>query len=155
MKLVPMNASEYESFMDMSMRLQAQDHVIAGHWKAEEADAKMIELKERFLPDGLYTPNHFFFSLIPDDEEEKVGSLWFAVMEQEGKRFLFVFDIIISPEYRRHGYATQAFLQMEEKAKEMNISMIVLNVAKHNPNARAMYEKLGYIGETEEMVKML
>jgi ribosomal protein S18 acetylase RimI-like enzyme len=68
------------------------------------------------------------------------------VAEEEGKRQVFVLDIQIYEAYRRQGYGSQAFLAMEEKAKELGISTISLHVFKHNHSARAMYEKLGYLG---------
>ena len=61
----------------------------------------------------------------------------------------------VFPDYRRRGYATQAFQQMEEKALEMGINTISLHVFMHNHSARTLYEKLGYEGENEAMVKKL
>ena len=64
-------------------------------------------------------------------------------------------DIQIDEVYRRRGVGTQAFLVMEEQARTMGIGTISLHVFKHNTSARAMYEKLGYVGADEVMSKTI
>ncbi len=152
-QLVPMTNAEYDSFMEVSMREQAEGQVRAGTWQAEEADEMIRNLCDQFLPHGMATPNHFFFMIQDEDSGKKVGEFWYTIMEQDGKRQLFVMDIRIYDEHRRRGYATQAFQMMEEQAREMGITTISLHVFKFNHSARAMYQKLGYVGE-EEMMSM-
>jgi len=141
-----MNEQEFEAFMVISMKDQAEGQVQAGEWKAEEAQGNIGKLREQFLPDGLDTADHSFFTIEAPGTGAKVGGLWYMLVEEEGKRQVFVLDIQIYETYRRHGYGSQAFLVMEEKAKELGISKISLHVFKHNGSARAMYEKLGYQG---------
>jgi GNAT superfamily N-acetyltransferase len=150
-----MTEAEFDAFMVISMRDQAQGHVQAGKWRVEEADELMEQLRGQFLPAGLATPNHFFFTLEDQDSGTKVGGLWYMVVEQDGQRKLFVVDIQVHDGYRRRGYGTGAFQMMEEKAREMGISTISLHVFRHNRAARAMYEKLGYVGAGGEMSKQL
>lgn len=153
--LTQMRATEYEPFMTLSMKDQAEGQVQAGQWKAEEAEANMLMLRDQFLPEGLETPGHFFYTLETDGVKEKVGSLWFMLDEHEGEKAIFVLDIQIDPKHRRKGYATEAFLLMEDKAREMGIPAITLHVFSHNTSARAMYEKLGYTGPSNMMVKKI
>ena len=61
-QLVPMTEEEFEAFMKISMRDQAQGQVQAGVWRPEEADKNIQMLRSQFLPAGLATPNHFFFT---------------------------------------------------------------------------------------------
>ena len=68
---------------------------------------------------------------------------------------VYVMDIQIYPDFRRKGYAQKAFLQMETQALDMGIDTIALHVFPHNVNARAMYEKLGYQGDDNNMMKIL
>ena len=153
-KLVPMTETEFQHFMKISMKDQADGHVQTGRWKAEEAAENIRQLRAQFLPDDLKTPNHYFFTL-KTEENENIGGLWYAVMEQDGQRQVFVVDVQIFPDFRRQGYATQAFLRMENQASQMGIKTITLHVFKHNYSARALYEKLGYEGENETMVKRI
>ena len=74
-------------------------------------------------------------------------------MEREGSRLLFVFFVHIKEEYRRRGYASQAFLRLEDKARELGINTIMLNVFEHNTGAREMYQGLGYSGTITELSK--
>ncbi len=152
-RLVPMTRDEFDVFIEISMRDQAQGQVQAGYLRAEQADEVIKKQREQFLPDDLATPNHFFFTI--EKDSEKVGGLWYTVAEQRGKRQFFVIDIQVYDAHRRRGYGTQAFGVMEEQAREMGITIISLHVFKHNHAARAMYEKLGYVGADKEMSKEL
>jgi GNAT superfamily N-acetyltransferase len=150
-RLVPMTSEEFEAFMVISMRDQAQGQVQAGAWHPEEASKNIERLRSQFLPAGLATPNHFFFTVKEPDTGATVGGLWYLVEEEEGKGQFFVVDIQIYAPYRRRGYGSQAFLAMEEKARETGMGTISLHVFRHNHPARAMYKKLGYTG-TETMM---
>jgi len=141
-----MTEQEFEAFMVISMKDQAEGQVQAGEWKAEEAQGNIERLREQFLPDGLATAKHSFFTIEETNTGAKAGGLWYMVAEEEGKRQVFVVDIQIYEAYRRQGYGSQAFLAMEEKARDLGISTISLHVFKHNHAARGMYEKLGYGG---------
>jgi GNAT superfamily N-acetyltransferase len=152
-RLVPMTSEEFESFMDISMRDQAQGQVQAGEWHPEEANKNIKMLRSQFLPAGLATPNHFFFTVKEPNTGANVGGLWYLFEEEEGKRQFFVVDIQIYAPYRRRGYGSQAFLAMEEKARETGVGTISLHVFRHNHPARAMYQKLGYTGTDTMMSK--
>ena len=152
-QLIPMTEEEFEAFMELSMKDQAQGQVQAGTWRAEDAAANMERLRSQFLPNGLTTPNHYFFTIEEAGTGLKVGALWYTIEDEEGKRQFFVMDIQIDDVYRRQGYGTRAFKAMEAKAREMGISTIALHVFEHNRAARAMYDKLGYTGAGNMMSK--
>lgn len=154
-RLVPMTEEAFQDFMVISMRDQAQGQVQAGAWRAEEADGNINALSSQFVPAGLATPGHFFLTIEDAATDAKVGGLWYLVEEEEGKRQLFVVDIQIHEAYRRHGYGSQAFEAVEETAQETGITTISLHVFRHNHPARAMYEKLGYVGTDTMMSKEL
>ena len=152
-QLVPMNKDQYEAFMALSMRDQMQGHVREGRWRAEEAEANMARLLEQFLPEGLATPNHFFFAIEEEGSGTNAGGLWYMLAEEDGTRQFFVVDIQIYEEYRRRGYGAQAFRAMEDKAREMGVTTIALHLFADNHPARAMYQKLGYAGTDTAMAK--
>jgi GNAT superfamily N-acetyltransferase len=153
--LVPMNQEQYEALMNLSERDQIEGHVREGRWRAEEAEANMARLKEQFLPQGLATPNHFFWAIVDADSRAEVGGLWVALAEEDGERQFWVFEIQVYEPYRRRGYGTQAFLAMEEKAREMGVSFVGLHVFADNQPARALYQKLGYTGTDTQMAKVI
>ena len=148
-----MSEDQYEAFMKLSERDQMEGHVREGRWRPAEAEANMAQLKAQFLRQGLSTPNHFFHAIVDEDSGAYVGGLWFVLAEEGSARQFFVMDIQIDEAHRRRGYGTQAFLAMEEKAREMDVDTITLHVFKDNDPARAMYEKLGYAGAGGEMAK--
>ena len=152
-RLVPMDEDQYSDFIKLSERDQIEGQVRVGRWRADEAEARMAELKAQFLPEDLATPDHFFWAVQYTDSGEQVGGLWVALVEEAGQRAFFVFDIQVYEPYRRRGYGTQAFLAMEEKAREMDVSSIALHVFEDNLPARAMYHKLGYSGTGSQMAK--
>jgi GNAT superfamily N-acetyltransferase len=152
-QLVPMNEDQHSDFMQLSQRDQMEGHVREGRWRADEADARMAELKAQFLPQGLATPDHFFWAVMDIDSGKQVGGLWIALVEEAGQRAFFVVDIQVYEPHRRRGYGTQAFLAMEEKARQMEVSTIALHVFEDNHPARAMYHRLGYAGSGSQMAK--
>lgn len=76
---------EFESFMLISMKDQAQGHVLEGRWTAKEAEANISALREKFLPEGIKTSGRFF-TLEDRENEQKVGSLWITLDEQNGEK---------------------------------------------------------------------
>ncbi len=153
--LVPMNEEQYETFMELSARDQMEGHIREGRWRAEEAQANMDRLVAQFLPEGLATPNHSFFAIAVEGSGTTVGGLWYMLVEEGDTRQLFVMDVQVYEQHRRRGYGTQAFLEMEDKAREMGVSTIALHVFADNHPARAMYRKLGYAGTGTEMEKAI
>jgi len=152
-QLVPMSKTLYDAFMELSARDQMQGHVRDGRWRADEAEANMARLVEQFLPEGLATPNHFFYTIEEEGSGKNAGGLWYMLTEEEGTRQFFVVDIQIYEEYRRRGYGAQAFREMEDKAREMGVATIALHLFADNHPARAMYRKLGYAGTDTAMAK--
>lgn len=152
-QLVPMNKDQYKAFMALSTPDQMQGHVREGRWRAEEAEASMAKLIEQFLPEGLATPNHFFFAIEEEGSGATAGGLWYMLAEEDGRRQFFVVDIQIYEPYRRRGYGEQAFKAMEDKAQEFGVTTIALHLFADNHPARAMYQKLGYAGTETSMAK--
>lgn len=154
-RLVPMNNHEFEAFMVISMRDQAGGQVQAGTWIAEDADDNIKMLRAQFLPDGLNTARHHFYTIEDPTTGNKVGGLWFMENEIEGQNQFFVLDIQIDQAQRRQGYGTQAFYALEELARHEGVPTISLHVFEHNLPAREMYRKLGYEGPGNTLAKNL
>lgn len=154
-RLVPMNETEYQEYLDFAIADYAQEHVKAGRWNAENALQSATQEYQQLLPDGLHTKNQYLFTIVDELTGDKVGMLWFAVTERANEPVAFVYDVIVYEPFRRHGYGEQAFLAMETKVRELGIKRIGLHVFGHNHAARAMYEKLGYVTTNVAMSKSL
>lgn len=149
--LVPMSQPEYERWWRGSISSYAEENVAAGRWKEEEAAARSEKEFAELLPDGLATPGNHLFSVVGPDGASPVGVVWFAIREDGGRRYAFVYDFQIFEEHRRKGYGTRALLLLDGRVRELGIDSISLHVFAHNAPARRLYEKAGY-RETDVMM---
>jgi ribosomal protein S18 acetylase RimI-like enzyme len=149
-----MNDEQFSAFIDTSIADYAADKVSSGQW----AEAQSLELSrkelEELLPQGLKTPENYLFSVL-DEHGTSVGTLWIGVKEFAGKRSAYIYDVWISPSFRRRGHATRALLAAEEEARKLGFSGIGLHVFGHNVAARTLYEALGYRTTNINMFKTL
>jgi ribosomal protein S18 acetylase RimI-like enzyme len=146
-----MTEAEYQAYVARGVREYAEQHVRSGRWTADEALEKAAEEHRNLLPQGLATPNQHLFSIEDDVLGAKVGMLWFAIQERNTGRTGYIYDIEIDEQFRRRGYAEQAFHAFEALAGEMGVKKISLHVFGHNHAARSLYQKLGYV-ETNVMM---
>lgn len=65
------------------------------------------------------------------------------------------YHILINEESRKKGYATYVLQELEEDMKSLGITSMGLNVFGTNPNARKLYEKLGYKTASTAMGKRI
>ena len=145
MRLEPMDEAGFETYYKSTVKDYAQEQVKAGNWSAENAPQLSEQQFKQLVPDGLASENHYFFFIEDETLAAKVGILWFGVQDHEAGPRAFVCDVEIYQEFRRRGYATQAFEALEAKVKELGLTTISLHVFGHNHAARALYEKQGYI----------
>ncbi len=152
--LKPMTEAELQSFLEPAIVEYAQDHVAAGRWTEEEAVEQSRKEFYDLLPDGVATPNHYLFTLM-NEAQQKVGVLWFAKRENQGHLAAFVYDVRIDEAFRRQGYASEAFREMENKVRALGWNKISLHVFGNNHAAQEMYKKLGYETTNVSMAKTL
>ena len=139
----PMTEAEFESYVEPSIADYAEGHVADGQWTPSEALEKARKEFQDLLPQGIHTPDQYLFSLF-NDAGQKVGMLWFALRGGEGQGSAWVYDVRIDDAFRRQGYGSAAFVQMEKRVRELGGKKIALHVFGSNHAAREMYEKLGY-----------
>lgn len=142
--LVPMRQDAFAAYLDSAVAGYAEDNVASGRWPAEGALARSRADFEESLPQGLATPDNFLFEVKDELEGSTVGFLWFAVVEKNGIRSAFVYDVEVRPEFRRQGHARAAFKALEPLVQDLGLSSIGLHVFGHNPGAQALYSSLGY-----------
>jgi RimJ/RimL family protein N-acetyltransferase len=143
-RLVPMTAAEYQTYLDISIREYAEDKVQAGNWQPEEALEKSAQEFRKFLPEGVATKDHYLYGIEDEALKAKVGMIWLARVLQDAHPIMFIYDFRIDEPFRRKGYGEQALRAAEEQAKALGLDTIALHVFGHNHAARALYEKLGY-----------
>lgn len=153
--LIPMTEEEYRPWLEAAVRDYAEDHIKDGRWTAENALEESAKEFNHLLPEGLATAGNYLFRIYDARQDQKVGYLWFAVQEPEGRQYAFVYDFAISEPFRRRGYGSGAFEALEEKVRELGLDNIQLHVFGHNDAARALYKKLGYVETNVRMRKDL
>lgn len=152
--LEPMTEAEFQSFLEPLIVEYAQDHVADGQWTQEEALEKSRQEMDELLPEGVATPNHYLFSIV-NKAQQKVGVLWFAMRESQGQPAAFVYDVRIDDAFRRQGYGSQAFREMENKVRALGWNKISLHVFGNNHPALEMYKQLGYEATNVLMAKII
>ncbi|HEY1419540.1 MAG TPA: GNAT family N-acetyltransferase [Candidatus Dormibacteraeota bacterium] len=153
-ELVPLTAEQFDAWLPVETADYAAEHVRTGRWTEDEALQRSREEHERLLPQGLATPDHHLWSIVPTGTGEPVGLLWINVVRQP-RPAAFIFNIEIDQPFRRRGYAEQAMLKLEEEARSLGLEEIRLHVFGHNSAARPLYEKLGYVPTNINMLKRL
>ena len=70
-----------------------------------------------------------------------VGSAGFTAVLDEG----YITNIAVHPDFRRRGVATELTNAVTEKAKELKLSFLSLEVRESNAAAISLYEKFGFL----------
>ncbi len=154
LKLTPMSDEEYALYLAAAIKDYAQEKIEAGNWTSEEALQRSEQEFHKLLPEGPHTPNQHLFTLLDEDNHQKVGMIW-LMLESGRQSAVFICDFVIDESFRRRGYGLQALAAAEEKARQLGAEKISLHVFGHNHAARALYEKAGYLVTNLYMGKKL
>lgn len=143
-ELVPMRPEELSSFLDRMVPDYAESHVRSGQWSTEEAPKRARAEIDHLLPQGVDSPDQFLRLVRDPGLGRSVGEVWCSLRKQDGPPTFFVYWIGIAPSFRRKGYASEAFREVEAEARRQGAVRVALHVFGENVAARALYEKLGY-----------
>ncbi len=145
----------FEAFAEAAARSHAEDGVASGRWAAHESEQLARSELNRLLPQGLATPDHYFYEVIAEANPPVIGFVWFGSVLRRSHKVAFVFQIFIYPAYRRQGHGKAALLQVEALASGLGLPAIALNVVGSNVGAQALYRSLGYTVTSLSMQKPL
>ena len=135
--LARMTPDEYDGFMVNEVEGFAEELASAG-MEAERALERSRTMMAELLPAGIDSPGMEFDSARVEDDV--VGELWLSTE----KTMAFVYNIVVHPEHRRRGYGAAIMNAAAIRCRDLGHPVLGLNVFAHNPNARALYDKLGY-----------
>ena len=152
--LITMSESEYTDFAKKSIPSHAAEKVASGQWSPQESLDLARQSFNALLPQGLATPEHYFFTIM-DKERTAVGMVWIAAQDRAGKRIAYIYNVSIELQHRRKGHATCALLALEDKICKLGLAGVALHVFGHNTDAHALYVKLGYLTTNINMFKSL
>lgn len=154
-KLNRMNELEYQLFLDRSIQDYAEDKVTAGTWKEEDALRLAREAMEQYLPNQQHTQGAHLFTVRVTDSDTPIGHLWFNVVEKEGTRYAFIYDILIDDPFQGQGYGQATMQALEHEVRAQGLDRISLHVFGHNERAFRLYQKVGYVITDITMSKYL
>lgn len=135
--LRPMTVDEFRHFTDGEAEGFAEELISAGMERQQALERSRTMMGE-LLPSGLESPGMAFH--VAEVDGQPVGDLWLST----GDTMAFVYNIEVRPEQRRRGYGAQIMTAAARLCRDLGHPVLGLNVFAHNPNARALYDKLGY-----------
>jgi len=140
-KMTEIEFSKYKPFL---VENYAQDISRNYRIPLEEARASSVDQIDKFLSQGLSTPNQFLYEiwLVEGATEDRIGYLWLDV--DETKHHCFIYDIYLLEALRGKGLGRKTLELLEVQMAERNIQRISLHVFAENAIARELYDKLGY-----------
>ncbi len=153
--LVPMNEVQFQRYLQIMIPEYAQDKVRSGQWAQSQALELARQSMQTSLPQGLATPDHHLYVMEHGPQRAVVGMIWIAAMQRGDCKVAHIFDVMVDEPYRRQGHATWAFAELEKRALELGLSGLALHVFGHNPQAHALYVKLGFLTTNINMFKAL
>ena len=138
LELRRMTDAEFDDFLSGNAEEYAAELVATG--MSEEAAAQRSrEQIGQLVAAGQASPGmHFFTAWVG---AQPVGSLWLCTLDP----MAFVYDVVVSEAQRRKGYGAAIMNAGALWSREQGHPVVGLNVFAHNPGARALYDRLGYL----------
>lgn len=105
-------------------------------------------MAEKFL---LMSNNDNYILIVAEENGKIVGTVMGIIcltMVSNFNSFLVIEALIVDKEYRGRGISKQMLLELEDRAKGLGCSYIILVSGKQRKEAHKLYEALGY-GEDE------
>lgn len=154
MKMTAMSLQEFENFLKRSKEECAQERSLDSGLAIDECRA-FEELEfVRLLPQGIETPEHFFFNL-KDVSGVNAGYLWFGVRVANEKKQIFIFDISVDENRRGLGLGKFMIQWLEGETYRMGLTEIALHVLGSNKAARHLYDSTGFVTTNIYMSKKI
>ena len=148
-----MTDAQYRAYREHAEDRYAKDIAESGTMAWDDAVQKASEDYARLLPKGLRTPDHHL--RVAYDGDAEVGMIWLRIEARSDGLEGFVFDVEVSPDFRRRGYGRAIMSAGETFCRDRGVVSIGLNVFGSNVGARSLYEQLGYEITSIQMRKQL
>ena len=136
----PFTRQEFSRYEEWSIGSYAEALICSGTETEKDALCVSAEEFEEMLPDGMDTPDNFFF-YADNEYGDNVGFVWYTVVE---KGEVFLSDFGVSPEYREQGYGAAILRKLEAELRAQGITLISLHVFDYNKPAIRLYTDMGY-----------
>ena len=105
--------------------------------------------------DGLGSHNNYLFNVIESKNSIIVGYIWVKVEDHIHVKSAFIYDVGISENHRRKGYAKSALRCIEKVVADLGVTSLGLHVFNQNAGAKALYNSMGYQVVSQNMRKVI
>ena len=143
MQMIEMNQDDFSVFKARSIRNLATQRSEDFGENQDTALGEAQKIFDQHLPTGLQTANHYFYH-IKNDQLQTCGYLWFGERDQDGKRKIFIYDILVEENFRGNGFGKWMLQWLEQETLKLNLQEISLHVLAYNHVARGLYESMGF-----------
>jgi RimJ/RimL family protein N-acetyltransferase len=150
-----MTPEEFVPYEEADAHHYAENMVRAGFWSPEGAFSKAKDIHANLLPDDVHTRGHLFFVIEDIQNKESIGVIWLFIDHETEPPSGFIYDLLLHAQFRGRGLGKQAMLALEQKARDLGLSSLTLNVFEDNTVAKALYASLGYQIQSSNMRKVL
>jgi len=154
-RLEPMGEEDYQRSLERGIPYYANQLAERGLCLKERALEVSISDFKELLPQGLKTPNRHLLNVVDQVTGDHVGEAWYTLRDRGGKVEFWIDWIWVEPPYRRRGVASAVLHLLEDEARRVGADRTGLSVWTDNPEAVALYSKLGYATHMMRMSKLL
>lgn len=110
------------------------------------------EKAEKFLTERMRNHESIIYFVEKDGVPVGFAQLYPLFCSLEMKRIWLLYDLFVAPEARKEGVAQMLLARADQLATETDSAFIMLSTATDNVRAQALYEKEGYVRDTQFFV---
>lgn len=107
---------------------------------------------EKFLTERMRNHESVIYFVEKDGMPVGFAQLYPLFCSLEMKRIWLLYDLFVAPEARKEGVAQMLLARADQLATETDSAFIMLSTATDNVRAQALYEKEGYVRDTQFFV---
>lgn len=148
----PQNPQEYAEYRSTCAQMYGAQMAELGGMPEEQAFAKATADIDALLPGEGLLPGHSI--TVGLEHEQPIGICWVGP-RRDGVPGLWVFDVAVNEQHRGRGFGSALMLEAERYTRKTGGETLALNVFGGNTAAIAMYERLGYRVDAQQMSKEL
>ncbi|QVW55854.1 hypothetical protein pEaSNUABM9_00273 [Erwinia phage pEa_SNUABM_9] len=104
--------------------------------------------------EGIWTP-YDVMAVAVDEKQEAVGFLSFSISGKNAQKWLWIHNFYVKDSQRGKGVGSLLMQTVRDYGKQKGCRFMQLTVLDNNEAALAMYQRLGFRTEMQDMVKEL
>jgi hypothetical protein len=144
----PMEEHEFETYMKPYL-----EDYIKNISQYEKEFTKQIGMEPREfaekqfndnLPQGLKSPNNFFWIIINQEKAKEIGYFWFTTVSEKSLCVISEMKIYENSQDHDYGMQTLDFIEKYVNKTHPEINQLYLHVFKHKNSLKEFYEKYGF-----------